>query len=81
MIGSPVRLCLFPCIQNSLGVFPEANCGLDRKNPPGETISALGEKFYLGDTPNFESINKLRIPSLQFLRWVRLTENGRKVGN
>ncbi len=59
MVGSPVRLCLFPCTQNSFGDFPEANLGLDRKNPPGETISALGEKFYLGDTPNFDAIDKL----------------------
>jgi hypothetical protein len=54
MVGAPVRLCLFPCLQNSLGDFPEANCGRDRANPDDETISDLGEKFYLGDSPNFE---------------------------
>ncbi len=53
MVGSPVRLCLFPCTQNSFGDFPEANLGLDRANPRYENISDLGEKFYLGDIPNF----------------------------
>jgi hypothetical protein len=55
MTGAPVRLWLFPCLQNSLGDFPEANCGRDRANPDYEAISDLGEKFYLGDTPNFEA--------------------------
>jgi hypothetical protein len=54
MVGAPFGLCLFPCLQNSLGDFPEANCGCDRTNPDYEAISDLGEKFYLGDSPNFE---------------------------
>jgi hypothetical protein len=46
----------FHVYNNSLGNFPEANCGLDRSNRDYEFISDLGEKFYPGDSPNFVTV-------------------------